>query len=422
LKRISYLLFVFITLISLSGCLGTRYLQKDEYLIYNQKIKGNDETSKEKLTEFYKQKKNRRIPLLNLSPWVYFYQWGLNSFDVDKLNQKKQVTTDKYDQKIALYNVEKPRKAAKLTDKKTKKLDKIDKTLNEGNFFMRLGEPLAIYDNILANATQEQIRTYLNTKGFFEAETNLNVRVENKLVFATFLIEEGRPHLIDTIIYNTGDEKIDSLIYASIDESLLKVGDRYDQENLSEERTRIEALLVNNGYYGFSRQYINYVVDTTIGDYKMAIELKILKPAENTNHKIYTIDSVIFTTDVTSTSRNLKRFHEEYKGITYKYVKDRYSKKILDRRVFMYPGQKYSRNNMLETQRQLLNLDNYKFVNINFDTIDNRFIANIFTSPLNKYQMTNEAGVNVTEGLPGPFYNLTLKSRNIFSDFVLFTG
>jgi outer membrane protein assembly factor BamA len=28
--------------------------------------------------------------------------------------------------------------------------------------------------------------------------------------------------------------------------------------------------------------------------------------------------------------------------------------------------------------------------------------------------MTNEAGVSVTEGLPGPFYNLTLKTRNIF--------
>ena len=28
--------------------------------------------------------------------------------------------------------------------------------------------------------------------------------------------------------------------------------------------------------------------------------------------------------------------------------------------------------------------------------------------------MTNEAGVNVTEGLPGPFYNLTLMTRNVF--------
>ena len=414
MKRISYLLFVFIIHIYLSGCLGTRYLQKDEYLIYNQKIKGNEETSKEKLTEFYKQKKNKRIPLLNLSPWVYFYQWGMKSYEIDKLNKKKELTSTKYDEKIALYNTEKPKKAGKLTEKKTKKLDKIDRTINEGNFFMRLGEPLAIYDDILAEATVEQINTYLNTQGFFDAETKLAMRVEKKLVFISYLINEGKPHIIDSIIYNTRDKNIDSLIYSTAEESFIKTGDRYNQENLTDERARIEELLQNNGYYGFSRQYINYVVDTTVGDHKMAIELKILKPAANTNHKIYTIDSVVFTTDVTSTSRNLKRFHEVYNGITYKYIKDNYSKKILDRRVFLYPGQRFSRKDMLESQRQLLNLDNFKFVNINYDTIDNRFIANIFTSPLKKYQMSNEAGVNVTEGLPGPFYNLTLKSRNIF--------
>jgi hypothetical protein len=229
-----------------------------------------------------------------------------------------------------------------------------------------------------------------------------------------YIIEEGRPHLIDTILYSTGDKNIDSLVHSTGEESFLSVGDRYNQENLTDERARIESLLQNNGYYGFSRQYITYLVDTTLGDYKMAIELKILKPSENANHKIYTIDSVIFTTDVTSTSRNLKRFYEVYNGITYKYVKDNFSKKILDRRVFQYPGQRYSRQNMQETQRQLLNLDNFKFVNINYDTLGNRFITNIFTSPLKKYQMTNEAGVNVTEGLPGPFYNITLTSRNIF--------
>jgi len=414
LKRIGYLLFVFTVHIYLSGCLGTKYLKQDEYLIYNQKIKGNDETSKEKLTEFYKQKKNRRIPLLNLSPWVYFYQWGMKSYEIDKLNQKKEETSRKFDERIAEYNTLKPRKAGRLTEKKTKKLDKIDRTINEGNFFMRLGEPLAIYDEMLAEATLEQINTYLNTQGFFEARTDLLMRVENRMVFLTYRINEGQPHIIDSIIYNTRDPNIDSIIFATTEESLINTGDRYNQDNLADERARIETLLQNNGYYGFSRQYINYVVDTTIGDHLMAIELKILKPSENTNHKIYTIDSVIFTTDVASTSSYLKRFHEVYNGITYKYVKDNYSKKILDRRVFQYPGQRFSRKDMLETQRQLLNLDNFKFVNINYDTIGNRFITNIFTSPLQKYQMTNEAGVNVTEGLPGPFYNLTLKSRNIF--------
>ena len=33
---------------------------------------------------------------------------------------------------------------------------------------------------------------------------------------------------------------------------------------------------------------------------------------------------------------------------------------------------------------------------------------------MSKYQTTNEAGLTVTEGFPGPYYNLTLKTRNIF--------
>lgn len=414
MKRILYTSIILFTSSYLSGCLGTRYLQENEYLIYSQKIKGNEETSKEKLTEFYKQKKNKRIPVLNLSPWVYFYQWGMKSYDLEKLNQKRVGTISHFDEKIASYQNEKPKKAGRFTDKKTKKLDKIDKTINEGNFLMRLGEPLAIFDRMLTDATVEQISTYLNTQGFFDASTDLRLRFEDKLVFINYRIEEGEPHLIDTILYNTGDENIDSLILATREESLLIVGERYNQDNLAEERTRIENLLQNNGYYGFSRQYIQYVVDTTIGDHRMAIELVVLKPAENTNHKIYTIDSVVLTTDVSSTSRNYKRFYQVYNGITYKYIKDSFSKKILDRRVFTYPDNRYSRSDMLETQRQLLNLDNFKFVNINYDTLGGRFITNIFTSPLKKYQMTNEVGVSVTEGLPGPFYNLTLKTRNVF--------
>jgi outer membrane protein insertion porin family len=40
--------------------------------------------------------------------------------------------------------------------------------------------------------------------------------------------------------------------------------------------------------------------------------------------------------------------------------------------------------------------------------------ANVFTSPLPKFQMTNEVGLNVTEGFPGPFYNLSLDQQKYF--------
>ncbi len=399
----------------MTGCLGTRYLEENEYLLYSQKIKGNKITSKERLEEFYRQKPNKRIPIINFAPYVYFYQWGQHAYDLDKLQEKKERTREKFNREIEKFEDKKPGKVNKLEKKKTRKLDKIDRTITEGNFLMRLGEPLTVFDSTMTGATLAQIVTYLNTKGFFNASADLNIKKEEKLVFVTYRIRENQYHVIDSIIFNIKNTRIDSLIRASQEESYLKTGERYDQENLVNERNRIESLLQNNGYYTFSRQYIQYSVDTTIGNHKVVIKMDILQPSRHISHKVFEIDSVIFTTDVGSRTTNFKRFYETFNGITYKYIDNKYSIKMLDRRVFVYPGDKYSRENTLETQRQLVNLDNFKFVNLNYDTSGGKFIANIFTSPLEKYQMTNEVGVNVTQGFPGPFYNLTMKARNLFN-------
>ena len=137
-------------------------------------------------------------------------------------------------------------------------------------------------------------------------------------------------------------------------------------------------------------------------------------PARRDFHKQFIIDSVIFVTDSDTPPVLPTRSFFNFNDITYQYYKKRFSKKILDQRVFIYPRQPYSLENTLNTQKQLAYLDNFKFININYDTTGGTFIANIFTSPLPKYQMTNEVGLNVTEGYPGPFYNLSLMNRNIF--------
>ncbi|MCK5278545.1 MAG: BamA/TamA family outer membrane protein, partial [Cyclobacteriaceae bacterium] len=197
-------------------------------------------------------------------------------------------------------------------------------------------------------------------------------------------------------------------------ESKILIGQNYDQNHLVTERERIEKLLRNNGYFDFSRQYIEFNVLTDIQPYEVEINMIINDPSKRGFHKQFSIDSVIFVTDAGVEARRDARSFFNYNGITYQYYNKKFSKKILDQRVFLHHGSAYSIDNTLNTQRQLAYLDNFKFININYDTTGGSFIANIFTSPLNKYQMTNEVGLNVTEGFPGPFYNLSLKNRNIF--------
>ena len=393
--------------------MGVRYLQDDEYLLRRQKIEGNDEIETEDLEELYQSKANKKFPIIPFAPYVWIYHLGEQSFDSTKIEEKIAEIEHKYDQKASKYTG-KTKKVERIERTKNKKIEKKMRDLEEGNILMRWGEPVSIYDEELIEKTRDQISLFLQNRGYFNGSVEYDTETNGRRKFVTYNIEEDFPHKIDTIRLYTSDSTIQRLIGDHQEESFLVIGENYDQNNLIKERERIEKLLKNHGYFDFSRQYITFDVLTDITPYTLEINLFINDPAKRGYHKQFTIDSVIFVTDASAEPRQESRSFFNYNGITYQYYTKRFSKKILDQRVFLYPDNIYSLDNTLNTQRQLAYLDNFKFININYDTTGGNFIANIFTSPLNKYQMTNEIGLNVTQGYPGPFYNLSLKDRNIF--------
>ncbi|UII20420.1 translocation and assembly module lipoprotein TamL [Fulvivirga ligni] len=402
--------------ILLSGCLGTKYLKEDEKLLYKQKIKSNSHVDKEDLAQLYAQKPNRQLPIVPWSPYVWFYYYGLNRYDLERYQTKREVTRNKFNEKInAAKTDNKVKKVARLERKKQKRVAKINKTIQEGNIWMRWGEPISIYDSSLTRQTMDRFELYLNSKGYFQAKIDTNYSVSGKKVSIKYIIEEGEPYLLDTIFLTTTDNKIGALLEKYQDESFLQKGENYDQSNITAERERIDLLLKDNGYFDFSRQYVEFNIDTAYGgSKKIAIETVINEPKKG-EHKVFVIDSVNFTTDAnTGMIIDSLRSSETYKGITFRYYNDLYNYKILSRRVFINKDSVYSKSNTFITQRQLANLDHFRFININYDSANGKFIANIFTSPLNRYQWTNEVGINVTQGFPGPFYNVSFKKRNVF--------
>lgn len=330
------------------------------------------------------------------------------------MQEEKQELIEEINTKIA--NAEKEKRKERLESRKEKKVNKIERKLEEGNLLMRWGEPLSVYDSSLAETTRQQMENYLHTKGFFNGDVVHNIEIDGNRLTSVYNVKEEQPYRIDTIIYRTQDSVISNLLSETYDERLVREGQIYDQEKLSQERERIETLLRNYGFYDFSRQYVEYRVDSTVADHKVGISTIIREPAKRGYHKRFKIDSVIFTTDSDLRSNQLlgERKSRMFNNILYRYYEYQYYKKILDRRIFIYPDSLYSLEETLQTQRQLSNLDVFKFININYDTTGSKFIARIFASPLKKYQTSNEVGLNVSQGLPGPFINSSLKIRNVF--------
>lgn len=422
--RLQARLYISILALFLTGCLGTSYLKEDQKLLYKQKLKGAKGLDKEALEAYLQDSPNSRIPLLQWSPYIDIYQIGQRSYDSSKYIRKKSEIDTLYRKKISKAG-DNQRKALKHRAKMNKKLAKQDKALKEGNLLMRWGEPLAIFDSSSAARSVDQFEKYLHSKGYFNAKVDFDIEQFNRLVTVTYQIDKAQPYVIDSLFYTIADTVIDSLVTANLEESKLVKGASYDQTDLTDERERLNELMVNNGYYDFSRQYVAFEVDSSsLEGNGVIIHTIIRNPPDASTHKIFKLDSVFFVTDANVSNASVRRQREQYNGVIYSYYKRRYSKKVIDWRVFLYPDQLYSKENTFETQRQLSNLDVYKFINIKYDTTGGQFIANVFTSPLKKYETSSEVGVNVSQGLPGPFVNASLKVRNIFNglDNMTLTG
>lgn len=238
-----------------------------------------------------------------------------------------------------------------------------------------------------------------------------------------YRVTPGPAYLNDTIFYQIADTAVAKIILDNRSRSLIKVGDRYQQDLLSKERDRIDLLLKNRGYYDFSREYIDFEVDTSYRPRQIATLMNVRNPPRKNEHRVFRIDSISFTTDASLNTRPAvagQRTSKAFRNITFNYYRDEFSRKILSQRVSIEKDSLFSREKTFFTQRQLANLDIFKFVNISYDTGQHTFTANIFTSPLDRFSWSNEFGVTVTQGFPGPYVTTSLKKRNLFGGLEIF--
>ncbi len=338
-------------------------------------------------------------------------------YDPARIQNKRDSIESKFLKKIKKTNKEK--KAKKLRNRMIKKLDKKDRKIRGGNQLMRWGEELAVYDHNKSVSTILEIQQFMNAKGYFNAEIAIDtsaVDEKKRTLTATYIVAPKTHFYIDSIQYVIGDSTLKELIYENLSRAPLRKG-YYDQQTLTKERDHIYNLAVNNGYFGFSKQYITFEIDSTLlGPDKLFAREIIRNPQNENQHKIYYLDSIVFVSDA-SLTKSYARTNETYKDITFSFGKNRYSKKVLQWRIPLAQDDRYSRDLTLETQRQLSYLDNFKFVNINYDTTGRKFVANIFTSPFDRYQTSSEFGIiqnNTSSQLLSPFVNISIKNRNTF--------
>ncbi|GMQ29484.1 BamA/TamA family outer membrane protein [Algoriphagus confluentis] len=412
MKSSKYILFIALLGISF-GCSLTRNLEENQYVLYENKLEGVEKADEEALYNLLDQEPNTRF--LGTSLGVSIYRLGNKFYDsleiAEKLSEYKK---EKQELEAGLESDPKNNKLEKREEKVNSKIEGLEKKLQYGNALMRTGNPVTLLDSSLTQKSSTNLEAYLVNHGFFEAKVDYEVKVKNQKATVIYQINEKEPYRIDSLQYRPSSDEVEALLQANRGKTFLNKGNIYVQDDIIKERNRIEEVLKNNGYFMFSKSYINYVVYKDTAKKIVNVERIILDPTFAENHQAYTIDSITFRINAPSNQFTDQRVQRNYDGIDFSFYRDRYSEKVLSSRILLREGTTYSRTNAIETQRLLSNLDLFRFVNITFDTLGTKLRADIITQPNQKYQLTNQAGLTITEQLPGPFFSTALRNRNFF--------
>lgn len=409
---------------NLLACSPKITTSETDLLLYSQTVKGAKTLSNDEMALILPQKPNRKILKTPITPYLFFYRIGEKFFKPEKFRADLDSLKVDYSRKIALLDSGNLKAILKLKDKKDKKQAKLQRKIDEGNNFMRIfGEKPVFMTSKEIENNQKKLETFAKEKGFFDATVTpkIDTIFGNRLAI-NYIVSEKKPYILVADSVFVLNSAIEKLLLENAKDSFLKKGNRHQRVDFENEKIRLEQLLLNNGYYGFSREFIKFKADKSWGDsisqdFGAVKYLTIINnPPKGKSHLQYKLSSINFVVDGDQENPNETFKTTTKDNIVFQAKGREFSKNALAKKVLIKSNELYNEISKNETQRLLASIDQFKFAQISFkpDTSNLTLATTIYSVPLEKYTFSGEVGFNVFQGLPGPNGNASLKVRSIF--------
>ena len=185
-----------------------------------------------------------------------------------------------------------------------------DSTKRINRFLQRIGESPVIYDQKKAIKTRSNIEAAVRNMGFLGAHVDLVEKKKDFKLNALYDIQTGPRYHVRDLEIVIPDTVLRAYVDSASSESRLYRGMPFDLNELDAERSRINRLLRNKGYYRFNKEYVRFEADTTLGNNLVSLSMIVdnaMAPDRvgRVPHRQYYFDEVKFQSD--STSGNMIR-------------------------------------------------------------------------------------------------------------------
>jgi len=290
-----------------------------------------------------------------------------------------------------------------------------------------VGEAPVLIDSSKMGISATKLSDYYFSEGFFDNQVSYTVTPKKffkKRANVTYSVSLGKYQTISTVVYNSPSRAIEQLLSTTVKQQRIKVDQRLDFEKIEAERSRINDLLRNQGFYYFNSSLIDFQVDTNQVKHRADIVVNIRNKKNLEPHYQQTIDKIsVLIGDATSTDTLY------FKGL--QFIEGSYYIKplALSKSIIFRPGDIYDASKVQKTYSNLLSMGLFNFVTIRFSPSQSdslkRLEAQIILQTAPKHDfiwepqtiLTGQSSGIQADNLEQSFglaNNLTLANRNVF--------
>lgn len=288
----------------------------------------------------------------------------------------------------------------------------------------RRGEAPVLMSQIKPSVTAAIIDAEFFNRGIFHSQTGyktIEKQHTGKVIYTSHI---HKPYTVNDIIYAVSDESINQIILSESNKSLIKKGDNYNLEIMRSERSRVDDLLKNRGYFYFNPDHLLFKADTSLDEREIRLTLTLKDNIPDRALTSYRINKVFIDQDYSLEQESADQakdtilMHGNY--FLCKDSEMRIRPKVISRSVFFRKHEPYSRTNHSISLYRLMTMGNFKFVSIKFsdsDTAAAGFLdATILMTPVPKRTFRTEFEVvSKSNNYTGPRLNAGFINRNTFN-------
>ncbi len=287
----------------------------------------------------------------------------------------------------------------------------------------KFGEPPVLLSSVNLAYNTKVLKSNLFNVGYFRSDAAGDTTVKSKKAHATYSIEAGPVYTINNVNFVTDSTSLGKEILAAKPGTLLHPKDAYNLDVVKGERSRIDAILKELGYYYFSPDQLILNADSSIGNNKVNMYLMVNENTPQIVKKPYIIDSVFIYPNYRLNSANADTNHQTTKLYGGFYIVDprkRFKPQLFPHILRFDSGDVYNRTDHNLTLNRLINLDVFKFVKNRFNVSNNsqgdtgRLNSYYYLTPLPRKSLRAELSGNTkSNNYTGSLVTLTWRNRNM---------